>query len=566
MLKKTRWIGAAALVASAAMILSACAGGGSSDEAGEAQTVTGADYNPQDRDALQQGGDVVWPLTDFPAQENPMQGDGAANGAKIWAWYNPTLVYMTPEGEAYKNDDYLDEWSNEVVDGKRVLTFTFTDDAIWNDGSPITWESIRTTWEALRGEGDYIPSSTDGYEKIESVEMGDTEKTAIVTFEDEYPWVEGLFWNILNPAVSDADTFNNAYVSQLHPEWGSGPYTVETADFDKGVITFVPNENWWGDEPLLDSMTFRQMDDVAAMNAFLNGEVDAVRTSSADRLAQVADMDDVTTYRSQRAANNLFEINAERPQLSDLDVREAMMMGIDREQITEVMWDGLNYTEEPAGSFNLYPFQDGYVDALSASGWKYDPDAANELLDGAGWTLNEDSGIREKDGEALSVRMPIFGDDPIVEARARVIQQQMKAIGVDLEIDARASADFATVLSTKDWDVVMLAFTSGDPYGVAYMNQIYGSDSSLNLSSTGTAEIDDKISEVAALPTEDEQTAAGMELESEIMSETWGILPLYAGPEIWTVKTGLANLSPEVYTGLDMFGVHPVEDFGWMAE
>ena len=54
-----------------------------------------------------------------------------------------------------------------------------------------------------------------------------------------------------------------------------------------------------------------------------------------------------------------------------------------------------------------------------------------------------------------------------------------------------------------------------------------------------------------------------MKLESELMAESWGILPLYAGPQIMAAKDGLANLTPEPYTGLDLFGVLPVENFGW---
>jgi peptide/nickel transport system substrate-binding protein len=55
-----------------------------------------------------------------------------------------------------------------------------------------------------------------------------------------------------------------------------------------------------------------------------------------------------------------------------------------------------------------------------------------------------------------------------------------------------------------------------------------------------------------------------MALESEIIAETWGILPLYAGPWISAATEGLANMTPETYTGLDLFGLHPVENVGFM--
>ncbi|NHI17024.1 ABC transporter family substrate-binding protein [Microbacterium excoecariae] len=564
-----KWLGVAAVAAGFSLVLTSCAGGDASDDTSDApaENISGADYNPQDRDALQQGGSVVWPITEITPQMNPNQSDGSVDTATLWAWYNPQIILMTPEGEAYKNDAYLDVWDNEVVDGKRVVTFTFTEDAVWNDGTPMGWESIRNLWMASSGQDEaYQPNSTDGYAKIESVEMGDTEKTAIVTFEDEYPWVDGLFWQIMHPDVDTAEEFNEGYLEEPNPDWGAGPYTIGDFDLNGGTVTFVPNDNWWGDEPMLDEFTFRQLDDTAEINAFRNGEIDAARTSTADRLEQVADMDGVVTYRAGRAATNLLELNSEREELADLEVRQAIFMAIDREQITEVMWDGLGYTEEPVGSLNLYTFQEGYEDALSNAGWEFNVEEANAILDEAGWEMGED-GFRSKDGVELGGRLPTFGDDPITEARARVVQQQLAAIGFNMEIDARPASDFSTVLSEKDWDLVMLGFSSSDPYGVAYMCQLYCSDSGLNLSATGTAEIDERIeNEVQSLPTQEEQTEAGLALEAEIMAETWGILPLYSGPEIWTVTEGLANLTPETYTGLDLFGLTPVENVGWMAE
>jgi len=551
-----------------ALTLAGCAGGGGNGGNGGGEdtpkeTITGADYNPQDRDALKEGGEVVFPITEITPQMNPNHGDGSVDTTTLWTWYNPQTILMTPEGEASANPNYLTGWEAEEKDGKTVLTFTINPKAKFNDGTPFTWESYKVTWEALNGTNEeYAPSSTDGYSLIESVEQGEDEYQAVVTFKQVYPWWKGLFWNPMHPKVNSPEVFNTGYQEEAHPEWGAGPYKLDDLDLNGGTATLVPNENWWGDKPLLDKVTFRVLDPVAMVNAFQNGEIDYADNLTADNLEQLKDVDGAVTYRAQRTATNLLQINAERPQFADLDVRKAMLMAIDREQIKEVMWDGLNYTEDPVGSLSLFPFQEGYVDALSEAGWEFNAEEANSILDEAGWTLNGD--VREKDGVALEGRLPIFGDDPITQARAQVIQQQLAAVGVKVEIDVRPASDFSTVLSTKDWDLVLLGFSSSDPYGVAYMCQLYCSDSSLNLSATGTPEIDERIAnEVAALPTAEEQTEAGLKLESEIIQETWGILPLYMGPWISMAKEGLANLTPETYTGLDLFGLSPVENVGW---
>jgi peptide/nickel transport system substrate-binding protein len=96
------------------------------------------------------------------------------------------------------------------------------------------------------------------------------------------------------------------------------------------------------------------------------------------------------------------------------------------------------------------------------------------------------------------------------------------------------------------------------------MCQIYCSDSGLNLSGTGTADIDKMIAdEVESQKDAESWTEAAMKLEPKIIEETWGVIPLYNGPSVYVAQKGLANLTPEPYVGLDLFGVTPVEDLGW---
>ncbi len=61
-------------------------------------------------------------------------------------------------------------------------TLTFTDQATFNDGTAIDWTAIQTAFITMSGQNDkFEVSSTDGYDKYESVEQGDTAKTAVIT-------------------------------------------------------------------------------------------------------------------------------------------------------------------------------------------------------------------------------------------------------------------------------------------------------------------------------------------------------------------------------------------------
>lgn len=567
-MKQHKLMGAIAFSGALALALAGCASsgdGGDSGDGGNEPTETAfSDYNPQPRENLQTGGEVRFPINEIPEQLNAFNGDGSADTARVAAWYMPQILLQEDDGTPYKNDAYLDEWKIETVDGNTQITFTFTDEAHWNDGTDMDWTAIEATWKANNGTNEeFNPNATDGYKSIVSVEQGDSAKTAIVTFDGEFAWPEMPFLTgILHPALADPETFNTAMIDNPHPEWGAGPYKVDEFDANSDYISFVPNEEWWGNEPLLDQVSFQGMEASASINAFKADEVDMVGVSTKDRLEQVKDMEDITIYRSTQTANTLIQVDAEKPQFSDVKVREAFFKAINIDQQKQIAWNGLDYEEEPAGSLTLFPFQPGYSNALAEAGWEYNPDDAKALLDEAGWTEGED-GIREKDGETLSVVYPVWSDDPTSEALAKALQAQMKEVGIDLQIDIRPSTDFSADYTSKNWDVSSLRFTSSDPFGAAWFCQLYCMDMGLNLSGVQNEETDQRIhDEVESLPTADEQTAAAMKLEAEIFQE-WGLIPLYNGPSISAVKTGLANLTPEPYVGLDGFGVQPVENVGW---
>lgn len=570
-MKNKKFLGAVAISGALALALAGCASGsgnnGGGDGGGEAVETKSADYNPQPRENLQEGGEVNFPINEVPEQLNAFNSDGSADTQRLWSWYMPQILLVSPEGEVTKNDAYLDAYEISEVDGNTTITFTFTDEAHFNDGTDMDWTAIEGTWKANKSydEG-YNPNATDGYKQITSVEQGDSPKTAIVTFDGIYAWPSMAFLTggVLHPAVAnDPAVFNEGFIGNMHPEWGAGPYTVDEFDANAGFVSFKPNPEWWGNAPLLDKVTYTAMEPDASLNAFKNGEIDMVGANTNDRLKQVQDVEDTVVRRAQQTAKTVLIVDADKPQFEDVNVRKAFFLGVDIDQQKQIAWNGLGYEEAPAGSLNLYDFQDGYEDSFKAAGLKHDPEEAKKLLDEAGWVEGED-GIREKDGEKLSVVYPIFGEDPTIEALAKSIQAQQKEIGIDVQIDVRASADFSNDFTSKNWDMFSLRFTDSDPFGPAWFCQLYCSDSGLNLSATGTPEIDKMIAdEVESQKDAESWTAASMELEPKIIEETWGVIPLYNGPSIYVVKNGLANLTPEPYVGLDLFGISPVENVGW---
>src|SRR5699024_5561446 len=149
--------------------------------------------------------------------------------------------------------------------------------------------AFETNWKTQSGESDkYNPAATSGYSSIKSVEKGDDEKEAIVTFDEPYYPYESVFSTLEHPKNKDPEFYKEGWVNDLNPDLLAGPYTVD--DLSKNELVLVPNPDWWGAKPKLDKIVYTQMEDTAEVNAFQNGEIDLASVGTSGRLKQVEDM------------------------------------------------------------------------------------------------------------------------------------------------------------------------------------------------------------------------------------------------------------------------------------
>ncbi|MBP3089234.1 ABC transporter family substrate-binding protein [Corynebacterium sp. sy017] len=552
---------AIAMAATLSITLTACSSNGSDSAAGGASISVeqAGNYAPTERDKIKDGGTLTLAIDEIPAQLNDLQADSVLDGRTLWQTYNPVLILSDGAGKAYPNEDYITDMKQEVVDGKTKVTYTFNEKATFNDGTPIDWRSFETTRKFMSGsvEG-AVPSSTDGYIDIESVTPGENDKQAVVTYTHEFPFWEDMFTSILHPSITTAEQFNTLYLDATASELGAGPFKVEKIDRQAGIATFVRNEKWWGDPAKLEKITYKYMSSDASINAFQAGEIDATGVSTKDRLKVAKDMGDSVDIRAA-SRNSVFyyTLNSKSPLLGDIKVREAIVKAVDRKQIATIRYNGLDYTEDLPGSFIAKPFQEYYEDNFGEVA-EYNQEEAKKILDEVGWVEGSD-GIREKDGQKLTIHFVSFSDDANGKAMDSAIQKMLKDIGVDLQIDQRPGSEFSNTMANRDFDMLLSGVGGGSANAVQNFGQQYLSDSELNKSGLGSAEFDEKIRELQKLPTIEEQYKRGNELEKEALAE-YGLIPVLTGVSISAMKKGLVNFGPLT------FATVPKEDIGYLKE
>ena len=130
---------------------------------------------------------------------------------------------------------------------------------------------------------------------------------------------------------------------------------------------------------------------------------------------------------------------------------------IDKETLSE----GLTYGEETPAD-HLFPDGIPYTDVELNVVRTYDPEKANTLLDEAGWVLNESTGIREKDGQALSLKYTYDSGDALNKSLATAVKSQLAAVGINVETEGQEMMTWWQEGVAGNYDLIM--WNTEQPY------------------------------------------------------------------------------------------------------
>jgi peptide/nickel transport system substrate-binding protein len=400
----------------------------------------------------------------------------------------------------------------EVSEDGLTYTFTFVDGAVWSDGSPITSNDVLFTYNAILDDSVPSPRKAD-MDLVESLNVID-DKTFEVVLSDVNCTVWGGAFSSLTPVPSalyaaDFSDFVDNPIN-LSPKVTSGPYIVD--EYSPGdFVRLSANENYREGAPQIPFILNRVLADTAIQNqALLSGEVDYAFMYP-DQLEQLGGPANLNAFVEPLNNTPLFVMNWEDPTepqaaydedgnaieqtpnkfFSDVRVRQAIAMGYDKGSIVGTLG--------PDGGFLLNgPFTPLFGWAQEGSAvepYPYDPEAAAALLDEAGWVLNADTGIREKDGVPFSFELVY---SPLVDLWtniALVAQDQLGQLGIEVKVTSMEwSAYLNDVLVPQKFDATIVGFGGGiEVDGIAYSilyseNDIPGSG--FNLASYVNPDVD----------------------------------------------------------------------------
>lgn len=561
---------AAALV----LVASACSSDDDGNDQEAAQEAVAElppeDLNPADRDDLQDGGDFVWAITEYEDQHNMAHVQGnKADVRRVIAATMPSASDYTVDGDFMPKEEYVLDY--DVSDDGLEVSYELNPDAVWSDGEPITWEDYEANALTRGGhrDGEYELGSTIGYERIDEVVQGDDEYSFTLMMDEPFGDWPTLFSEVY-PAeyMEDEEMFAEDYYRDLPVT--AGPFG--NAEFDETAqrVTIEKDEDWWGTEPKLDRIIFDAMDSAAMPGAYDNGEIDGFYLgydAAGYELLKDRDGDGAYFTAGVNHGHRFVSLNGSSPRLEDVRVRQAIALTIDRDVMAEVALGAVDWPITGEVNRLLRSSQDGFQDNSGDLG-SVDIERAEELLDEAGWTLEEDEEFRtDEDGDSLTLNYVAVEGMDIAQDEGDMAREMLAEVGIEVDVQQVPSNSlFTEYITPGNFEMAAFVLTGSSPFnGLSAGNyggplDEDGEEWGNNNSRHSTPEINDLFDEMAEEPELDRYNEIANEIDAELWEEVVTI-PLYERPGLWVMDEDLHN-----WGEYGLASDYVYEDIGWAAD
>jgi peptide/nickel transport system substrate-binding protein len=231
-------------------------------------------------------------------------------------------------------------------------------------------------------------------------------------------------------------------------------------------MVFEPNPNWWGKKPYFKRITIKTIENTATLEANLrSGDVDYISgvlgLSMDQGLAMANEPALQQKYSFEFPLGLVYEhidLNRNNPGLADKRVRQALLLGIDRETLVKQLVDG----KFPVAHSWVNPLEPGFDPNVSK--YPFDQARARALLDQAGFKPGAD-GIRvNAAGQRLSLEYMTTAGNKLRELIQQVLQNQWKQIGVEVVIkNLPARTYFGETLKKQQFTALAQLAWSSNP-------------------------------------------------------------------------------------------------------
>ena len=362
--------------------------------------------------------------------------------ASNWGWLLLMLTYDTYEHYNLPPDYYSFNprliQSYETSEDGTVWTWHLAEGATWHDGEPVTAEDIKFNCDYFYGnpmwrdvdnfaiECEIIDEST--------VRVVNSQRVAASNSPGWWSWIPVVPKHIFEPYKDDITQCPNEEAI------GSGPFRLKEFESSQYML-LEAYDDYWGGRPYVDEVLFKYYSNVdTLLMALETGEVDVLESVNIPAFV-MEDLEADPNIKTERVPGisfnaMVFNLHKETP-LQDKAIRQAILYGIDRDRMIDMVY--LGYGEE----MDSWLYNEDLMHNPNLPQYEYDPDKANEILDGAGYIDSDGDGIRNDPatGKNLAFELITPAEDVALVKLSQLITEMLPDIGLEIDL---ATLDYST--------------------------------------------------------------------------------------------------------------------------
>ncbi|HEX4396499.1 MAG TPA: ABC transporter substrate-binding protein [Trebonia sp.] len=446
---------AAALAACSGSTPSSSSGSGSASASGPSGTLTISN---------EQG--TLWTCS-----FNPFNPSNLAQGVTFGQVYEP-LAFVNTLQSGKASPWLATSWAWGA--GNKTLTFTIRNGVKWSDGTPMTAADVAFTFNLMKKFPTLDLNSV--WSVLSSVtQQGNqvtmTFKNAAVPYfyyiADQTPIVPQHIWSTIANPVSYADA----------KPVGTGAFMVNPCSQQN--ITYVANPHYWQPgEPKVAKVLYPAFTSNDPANTYL-------ATGQAQWGSQF--IPNINSFYTSKSPDNHYWFppianvtlipNLTVPGLNNVAVRQAMAYAIDRNKVSQIGEYGY---EPPANQTGIVtPTFSSWEDTSAASqyNYTYNPAKAEQVLTSAGFKKGSNGIFASPSGKPLSFSVINIGGYSDWVASMQVIQQDLKAVGIQITPDNLSQNDFLSRLYNGDYQLAYNNQQGGPSPYYEYRQWLYSANS-----------------------------------------------------------------------------------------
>ncbi|MFF3588880.1 ABC transporter substrate-binding protein [Streptomyces sp. NPDC002387] len=351
----------------------------------------------------------------------------------------------------------------DVSSDATTFTFHLRSGVTFSDGSKLTAQVVKDNFDAVPKLG-ALGTLAEGYlSGVKSTTVVDPLTVKVTFSQPNAQFLQATSTHSLG-IESSASVKRTPQQKCSDGVIGSGPFVLKQYVQNQSITLAKRTGYAWGSsrwskkgEAYLDKLVFKVVPEAGVRAGSLqSGQVDAI--SSVGKANEAALKGGQVTLQRRANPGVVFGLglNNSRPALKDTRVRQAIVSAVDRQQIADTVFP----TGTQAATSVLAQTTPDYTSL--ASDLTSDAAKAKALLDLSGWKMGSD-GIRTKDGKKLSLTVKWFPNASTNQPALELIQQQLKAVGVEVVLKQLQVTQFAPTLQSGDFDAVWGNVTRADP-------------------------------------------------------------------------------------------------------